>query len=141
MSKLVLELKDVLKLESDGKTFVFNPKAEDSIHELMKLKEQVEKALETVQTAIAEQGVKLNKDFSGVRGSKVKVSYRLYGQPYKLEAKDVVKEVDKRFYKESVTYRPDSEGIKDYLSEHKKLPKGVVENKREKQVSIKLLEG
>lgn len=133
-NKLTIELEDVVRLSADGKTFVFNPTAEDSIQKLLALQERVELALAEVKTTIAEQGVAISPAFSGVRGDKVVASYRHYGQAYKLG--DVSK-IEPAFYVKSVSFRPNSTAIEDHFKKTGSLPTGVVVNERDKVVSLK----
>ncbi len=138
MNQLTIDLEDVVRLEADGKTFVFNPDAEESIAKLLALQEQVENALSTIKQTIGKQGTDLSSGFTGVRGSKVQASYRHYGQPYKLDVANIG-DLDPKFYSKSVTYRPNTKNIEDYQDSTGVLPTGVIVNEREKVVSIKAI--
>lgn len=139
MSKLTIDLENVVKLASDGKTFALNPDAEESIVKLLELQEKVEHAISVVKASIAEQGTNLNQGFSGVRGSRIQASYRNYGQVYSFEHSDA-SGVDPSYYTKSITYRPNTKSIEDYQDSHGALPPGIVLNEgRKKSVSIKVL--
>lgn len=135
MSKLTIDLDDIVKLSSDGKGFVFNPDAEESILKLLELRNNVDKAITDIKKEIATQGVKINPGFSGVRGSKIQASYRHYGQTYKIV--DPTKA--NLFVTKSVTYRPIATAIEDHVDQYGKLPDGIVVNEREKVISLKPL--
>lgn len=139
MTKLTIELKDLISLGEDGKTFFFNPKAEASIAQLLQLQAKVEETIQKVKKSIAEEGLKETPAFNGVRGSKVRASYRPFGAAYKITAKDVEKTLSPDLFNKSITYRPNTEGINAYVETKGGLPSGIDRVEREKQIVFKEL--
>lgn len=133
---LTIELDDIVKLSSDGKTFVFNQEAEESVAQLLELQEKVERAIQDVKREIASQGSMINPGFSGVRGSRIHASYRHYGQPYKIG--DIL-DVPTDCYTKVESYRINTTAIENYIDAKGKIPPGIIVNKREKVVSLKAL--
>jgi hypothetical protein len=134
MSKIQIDLEDVVRLEADGKTFVFNPDAEDSIDKLFQLKNQIEDAIQNIASEIKKQGEDINPNFKGVRGTKIQASNRYYGSEFKLDPAVEPTDIDPKYVTKSVRYMPNTEALKSLPSP---LPKGIIKIKREKQISIK----
>ena len=135
MAKIEVELGNIIKLEADGKTFVFNPDAEDSIEKLFIAKEKIERAIENISQEIKKQGEALNPNFGGVRGDKVQASNRFYGSEYRLDPDVEPSEIDQKYVNKSVRYTPNTSELKTLTGD---LPNGIIKIRREKQISIKL---
>ena len=134
MAKIEVDLENIVKLEADGKTFVFNPDAEDSIEKLFRTQAAIEKALDNIAKEVKKQGEAINPNFKGVRGTKIQASNRFYGSEFRLDPEIDPSEIDPKYVNKSVRYTPNTEELKSLPNP---LPKGIIKIRREKQISLK----
>ena len=134
MAKIEVDLENIVKLEADGKTFVFNPDAEDSIEKLFKTQAAIENAIQNIASEIKKQGEAINPNFKGVRGTKIQASNRFYGSEFRLDPAVDPESINPKYVNKSVRYTPNTEELKSLPNP---LPKGIIKIKREKQISLK----
>ncbi len=138
---LTIDTDKIVKLKQDGKKFLLEAESEEAIVELLKIQEDIALAISEMKETVVEKGLELSPDFTGVRGDRVRVMYRYYGSPYKLDS-TMLNSIDERFYTKSVRYSPNSKEVDKFAKEAKKLPLGIVPNvDRAKQVSVTLIGG
>jgi hypothetical protein len=134
MTKLTIDLKDIVKLAADGQTFVMNPDAEKSIVSLLEAQANIEQAIETIKQKIVEQGTAINENFTGVRGGRIQASYRPYGAEYAIEAEIVI---NPAFVERKTTNSLKTDAVKEYVKENGITPIGIKRVERKKTLSIK----
>ena len=74
---------ELLRLEKDGEGIMFDPKAEDAIARLLEIKNEVDGAVEYLKSEIERQALEFNPNFTGLKGSKIKINYSAAGSRYK----------------------------------------------------------
>lgn len=117
-------------------------KSEEPIAWLLDVKKWVDDTLAKVKTAIATRAVESDANFTSVRGDKIKVEYRAFGSEFSLaEDFDEAEDFDPAFMKREVITKitPIASAVTNYEKETGELPRGIVRNKREKQIIIKRL--
>lgn len=120
--------------EEAGKLF-FQPKAEEQLIKLMKLKEMIDQAIEEVKKQIKEAGEKaLGMNFKGVIGEKVKVINRFFGSKY--EITDEV--LADPFVEKVIVKKVKTKEVDEYLKNKGKLPDGIKFKERDQTLSIVL---
>jgi len=98
--------------------------------------------LAKLKSAIATKAVEADKNFSSARGDQIKVEYRAFGSEFALSPDfDENKDFDPALMKREVVVKitPIASAIASYEKETGELPRGIVRNKREKQIIIKRL--
>lgn len=135
-----IDAKNLPVLAETGGKLVFEAKAEDAIYDLLRLEEAVKQAILYVKDRIEEAGLSVNPNFTSVQGDKIKAGYRSYGAKYRLD-NSLVDKVPSGLVEEVVrtTYQlAPAKVIDDWRAEHDgKLPLGIDEIERPKQISIK----
>ena len=74
---------ELLKLEKDGEGIIFDPKAEDAIVRLLEIQREVDGAIEYLKSEIERQALEFNPNFTGLKGSKIKINYSASGAKYR----------------------------------------------------------
>nr|DAX56459.1 MAG TPA: hypothetical protein [Caudoviricetes sp.] len=134
---ITIDTDDIVITAKDGGKFVFDKTAEDKLEKLLEIKDKLDNVIEQVKSNLETNGLKLNPDFSGVRGDKIKVEYRAFGALYKLVDP---KNASPDFYKTKTTYSLNTELVSAYAENHDgKLPDGIEKVKRQKKISISRL--
>lgn len=134
---ITIDTDDIVITAKDGGKFVFDKTAEDKLEKLLEIKDKLDNVIEQVKSNLETNGLKLNPDFSGVRGDKIKVEYRAFGALYKLVDP---KNASLDFYKTKTTYSLNTELVSAYAENHDgKLPDGIEKVKRQKKISISRL--
>jgi len=109
--------------------------AEDFLLEILEWKEKVDGLYEKARERMKEEAEK-RKGFKSIKSKNIKISYRFFGSKYKIDDSKI-DQIPKEFYKKSVRYNPKAREIDDFVEEKGKLPFGVDETKRHKQLNFK----
>lgn len=125
---------ELLTLEKDGESIIFNPKAEDAIVRLLEIQKEVDGAIEYLKSEIERQALEFNPNFTGLKGNKIKINYSASGSKYK----DVggVKFHRDCFWTKKTVWSLDSKAVDEYRAKYYKLPKGIQEVHRKKSIRI-----
>lgn len=125
----LIEKADSIFISSDG---------EDILIQLLDLQQQIEDAIDEAKAKIEAKALELDPNFASIQGDRVKVYYRAYGSKYIIEP-DRIADVPKELYNTKIKYEADSKAIDAFINEHEgKVPLGIIEKDREKQLSITL---
>lgn len=131
--KIVIDTDDIVISANSAGEFVFDGDAEKHLLNLIETQEKLEKVIAQVKTKLAEEGLKLNPHFAGVRGDSIKVGYSAHGAVYSVE--DGVKAKD--FVTTKTTYSIDKKKVDDYVKNNGgEIPAGIAMNERKKSITI-----
>ena len=125
---------ELLRLEKDGEGIMFDPKAEDAIARLLEIKNEVDGAVEYLKSEIERQALEFNPNFTGLKGSKIKINYSAAGSRYKDTGE--IKFHREKFWTKKIVWSLNSKAIEDYKAKYRKLPKGIAEVNRKKTIRI-----
>lgn len=129
------------KLISEADKIFLDADGENVLVELLEIQKQVEDAIDQAKSILEEKALKLDPNFASIQGDKVKVYYRSYGSKYIIDESNLSK-LPKELYNTKVKYEPDSKAIDNYINENEgKIPLGIIEKERTKQISISLKNG
>lgn len=131
--KIVIDTDDIVISANSAGEFVFNGDAEKHLLNLIETQDKLEKVIAQVKKKLAEEGLKLNPHFSGVRGDSVKVGYSAHGAVYSID--DPIKAKD--FVMSKTTYSIDKPKVDEYSKNHGgEIPDGIIFNDRKKSITI-----
>lgn len=125
---------EILKLEKDGEGIIFDPKAEDAIVRLLEIKNEVDGAIEYLKSEIERQALEFNSNFTGLKGSKIKINYSASGAKYRDTGE--IKFHREKFWTKKTVWSLDSKAIDEYKAKNYKLPQGIAETHRNKTIRI-----
>ena len=125
---------EILKLEKDGESIIFDPKAEGAIVRLLEIQREVDGAVEYLKGEIERQALEFNPNFTGLKGSKIKINYSASGAKYKDTGE--VKFHREKFWTKKVTWSLNSKAVDEYKQKFYTLPKGIAEVNRKKTIRI-----
>lgn len=125
---------EILQLEKDGAGIVFNPKAEDAIVRLLEIQKEVDGAIEYLKSEIERQALKFSPNFTGLKGSKIKINYSASGTKFKDTGE--IKFHREKFWTKKTIWSLDSKAIEEYKAKNYKLPRGIAEVSRKKTIRI-----
>lgn len=140
MSKITIDLDKVSHLVEKSGEVVLSNEAEKEIIELYKLQAKIESAIDEMKTRVSGEALKLNPNFKSIQSDNLAISFRSYGARYRLD-ESRVPEMDERLYSVVKRYSPNVEAIDSYVEQTGKIPLGVIEPERPKQLTIKIKEG
>ena len=125
---------EILKLEKDGEGIIFDSKAEDAIVRLLEIQREVDGAIEYLKSEIERQALEFNPNFTGLKGSKIKINYSASGAKFK----DVGGLTLHRepYWKKKIVWTLDSKAVEEYRNKNYRLPKGIAEVGRRKTIRI-----
>ena len=125
---------EILKLEKDGEGIIFDPKAEDAIVRLLKIQREVDGAIEYLKSEIERQALEFNPNFTGLKGSKIKINYSASGPKYKDTGE--LKFHRGSFWTKKTVWTLNTKAIDECKAKFYKLPRGIAEVHRKKTIRI-----
>ena len=134
MNEIIVRPEEIKALAKEGGKLVFKKEAEESLIKLLELQSLINEQVELVKSAIIEAGTSIDASFLGVRGERVKASYRFFGPKYTYSLGDV--SVASPFLEKVEFYKVIPEKVEAYLEEVGELPPGIKEKARTKSLVI-----
>lgn len=135
MNELTIKYADINLLVQGAKEITLNPKGEEILIQLLDLQNAVETALRQAKVTIAIAMSEIDPDLTSVSSNTIKIMNRVYGAKYRLDT-NLIKDMDSKFVKETISYAPDSYAIDQELKVTGNIPLGVNFVERNKTVSI-----
>ena len=133
-----IDIEKLKKLTADADKIFISPEGEEVLVQLIEIQEQVEEAIKAAKAKLEKTALELNPLFSSIQADKIKVFYRAYGSKYVIDDSQV-QFIPKELYTVKTTYTPESELIEKYIDANKgKMPQGIIEPDRVKQISFSL---
>lgn len=138
---VTIDLDQIKEWVAGADKIVLTPDAEASIMKLLEMSQTVEKAIDEAKAKIQEAALALNPDFKSVHSDNLSVAYRAYGSRFSVD-ETYLNTVPKELYKTKVTVSPIPEEVVKYADAHEgKLPMGIIEKERTKQLIITAKKG
>lgn len=125
---------EILQAQTDGKTIIFDPKAEDAIVRLLEIQREVDGAIDYLKSEIERQALEYNENFTSVKGDKIKVNYSMSGAKYK--EKGSCGKHRTKFWTKKTTWSIDSAAVDAFKAKRYCLPVGIVEVARKRTIRI-----
>lgn len=124
---------DEIFLSADG---------EQVLIDLLAIQEQVEQAITAAKLKLEQAALKANPNFSSIQANKVKVYYRAYGAKYYIDEANL-NLAPKEFYttESKITYKIDTKGLEKHIEQTGKVPAGIIEVERKKQLTFAIKKG
>jgi len=138
--KITVDLENIKNLVTDSKDIFLDPKAEDTIIELLDLQETVNNAVDEAKKLLEGEALKLNPNFSSIRSDKIKVFYRAYGARFLID-QSKLEQLPKELYSTEIKVKAVIKEIEKYEKENETLPDGIIEKDRTKSISISKIGG
>ena len=135
-----IDIDQLEKLVVEADKIFLTPEGEKVLIKLLEIRQQVEDAIDMAKTKLAGTALKIDKNFSSIQSSKVKVYYRSFGERYKID-QTYINDIPKNFYKTTVKYSAIADEVEKALEEGKTLPMGIVEAERIPQITFALKKG
>lgn len=135
---LTIDPSQIIKLSKQGGDLIFDPKAEDSIIQLLWLQKQIAEALEVVKNAVELTGLAYNPNFTSVTGDQIKMTYQYSGASYGYRPADI-KRFKAPFFESRTVRAINSKAVEKYEQANKgRLPVGIFRRERERKVVIRV---
>ena len=131
---------EILKLEKNGESIIFDSKAENAIVRLLEIQKEVNGAIEYLKSEIERQALEFNPNFTGLKGSKIKINYSASGAKYKDVSEGELKSHRKAFWSKKIVWSLNSKAIDEYRAKFYKMPRGIAEAHRKKTIRISEVE-
>jgi hypothetical protein len=133
-----IDIEKLKKLTADADKIFISPEGEEVLIQLLAIQEQVDEAIKAAKAKLEKTALELNPLFSSIQADKIKVFYRAYGSKYKID-ESKVQFIPKELYTIKTTYAAETDAVDQYIDQHEgKIPDGISEPDREKQISISL---
>lgn len=136
MAILTIDTDEISKLAKDGSTFVMDAEAETSLARLLFIRDKIDDFVGKVKEKIEQNALELDKNFTGIKGDKLKIEYRAFGAEFAMPNPSVVSD---EFKISKTSYSIDTTRVKAYEKTSGVLPVGIDRVERKKQVSIKAI--
>jgi len=136
-SQIVIKFDNLQFLVEGGKEIAINPRGEELLIRLYELKDKVEFAIQQCKNKIQVAIEEIDPDLTSISSDNVKVMYRVYGVKYGLNQM-LIDELDPKFYKQKISYSPNTKEIENEIKLTGALPNGIEIKDRSKTVSISL---
>ena len=129
LSKLVKKADEIF-LSADG---------EQVLVDLLKIQSQLEIAIKEAKLKLEAAALKANPNFISIQSDKIKVYYRAYGSKYYIDESNI-NMAPKEFYKieSKVSYKIDTKALEKAINASGKVPTGIIEVDRKKQLTFTL---
>ena len=133
---MTIDIEKLDKLLVDADKIFLTPEGEKVLVQLLELRDQVETAIDEAKKRLEETGLKISSDFTSIQADKIKVYFRAFGERYKIDP-SFIETLPKNLYKTTIKYSAIPEEI-EKLMEQSKLPQGIIEAERTKQITFSL---
>lgn len=132
LTKLISKADDIF-LSADG---------EQVLIDLLTIQTQVEDAITQAKAKLEAAALKANPNFSSIQANKIKVYYRAYGSKYYVDEANI-NLAPKEFYtvESKVTYKIDTKALEKNIEQTGKVPAGIIEVERKKQLTFAIKKG
>jgi len=137
MNEITIKYEDLSLLVDNSKQISLTPSGETFLIKFLTLSNAIETAFKNIKTQIGDAILAVDPDLTSISSDNVKVMYRVYGAKYNID-KNIIKDIDKKYYKKNISYSPDTKAIDKEIKENGVLPTGVSINERNKTVSVTL---
>ena len=137
MSRIWIDLDQIGELVAKSDAIFISQEGEQNLTKLLKIQQKVEQAIKDAKLKLEETALKLDPNFSSIRGDRVQISYRSYGARYQLDS-SLVDQIEPELVKKKISYSLKTKELEKWLKTKPGLPLGVKEVERTKQISIKL---
>ena len=137
MNEITIKYEDLSLLVDNSKQISLTPSGETFLIKFLTLSNAIETAFKNIKTQIGDAILAVDPDLTSISSDNVKVMYRVYGPKYNID-KNIIKDIDKKYYKKNISYSPDTKAIDKEIKENGVLPTGVSINERNKTVSVTL---
>jgi len=137
MKNILIQYEDLKVLVDNSKQISLTPSGETFLIKFLTLSNAIETAFKNIKTQIGDAILAVDPDLTSISSDNVKVMYRVYGAKYNID-KNIIKDIDKKYYKKNISYSPDTKAIDKEIKENGVLPTGVSINERNKTVSVTL---
>lgn len=129
LNKLITKADDIF-ITADG---------EQVLIDLLTIEQQVQEAIAQAKIKLEQAALKANPNFSSIQANKVKVYYRAYGSKYYVDEANI-NLAPKEFYtvESKVTYKIDTKALEKSIEQTGKVPAGIIEVERKKQLTFVL---
>jgi len=131
--EITIKPEEIKELSQEGGKLLILKESENKLMQLLKLKDQIDEAIDKAREVIMEAGKKITPDFKGFYGGGVKAYIKKSGFKYEV--------INEEYQKKTERTYPDTEKIENYKTQHGSLPEGVVENKREEKLYFTVNKG
>lgn len=139
--KITIDLDQIQSWVAEAEQITVTPQAERAILDLYKMEAQIGLAIKEAKERIKESALELTPDFKLVHGDNISVAYRAYGSRFAID-ESYLNTVPKDLYKVKTTISPIPKEVELYGDAHDgKLPMGIIEKDRVKQVVITVKKG
>lgn len=130
------------KLTAKADEIFLTPAGEQVLIDLLDLQSQIEKAIDEAKVKLETAALKTNPHFSSIQADKIKVYYRAYGSKYYVDETNI-NLAPKEFYtvESKVTYKIDTKALEKSIDATGKVPAGIIEVDRKKQITFALKKG
>lgn len=115
---------------------------EQVLIDLLAIQQQVEDAVTEAKAKLEAAALKASPNFSSIQADKIKVYYRAYGAKYYIDEPNM-QYVPKELYETQVktTYKIDTKALEKQIDATGKVPAGIIEVDRKKQLTFTLKKG
>jgi len=137
MATITLDTQEIARLSKEGGKFAMNAESEVALARLLFIREKIDEFITEAKAEIEKSALDLDKDFTGLKGDKIKVEYRAFGAEYKIAEDPNL--VPREFIKSKTMYSLVTSAIKEHQKNTGMLPIGVEAVERKKQISIKAI--
>lgn len=134
MAQLIIDSDEIAKICKDGSDFVLDAGAEESLARLLDIQDQIAEFVGQVKKNIETSALKLDGNFTGLKGDKLKIEYRAYGAVYDAPFPETV---ENTYCTSKRVYSLNTKAIEAYEQEYDGLPEGIMRKERSKQLTIK----
>lgn len=133
--QISIDTDEVKKLTTSAGDILLSASAEDSVLRLLELKETVDMALSQLKATLEEEALKISDNFQSIRGEHIKVSYRSFGPKYELD-EAFIEKLPEELVERRIKYSLNSQVLKQYIKDRRKLPLGITPTDRRKVIVI-----
>lgn len=135
MSQLTLYSDELSTIYPNADGFAIDANAEENLCKLLDFQEAVNQFVEEVKEKLAENALKLDKDFVGLTGDKVKLEYRPFGSEFNVVLPN---DTEETYLTRTERVGVNVKAVRDFMETHNgELPYGIEQRERKKTLVIK----
>lgn len=135
--KLKIDTDKIKELSQKADKIFLTPEAEDNLVGLLKLKKEVELAIDEAKRVLEEAALKVDPNFNSLTADNIKIYYRSFGSRWVADM-SLLDYLPKDYYTTETKIRLDTKKIEKHIKDTGKIPAGVSEVERPKSITFSL---
>jgi len=132
-----IDLDQLKKLSKEADGIFLKPEAEKTLISLIQYRKEVEEAIDEAKRVLEKAAIALDPNFNSLTADNIKIYYRSFGGRWVVDM-SLLEYLPEDYYTKEVKIKLDTKKVEKHIKDTGKIPAGVTEIQRPKQIAFSL---